>query len=150
MTRAPGAAAYECSAAIGAVYRAVPRLPGALQRPAIEVSEAGRASAGLLSLDQAVLRIAPFVVSRFGQRYRSADEIRISVAELADTAYRIIAVHDFGTEDCNPDLDEGLAAIYLARRIAGRWQEAEDHPVECRALAVLGRLDVAGRCVTPT
>ena len=132
-----------------AIHRAATPPPGAPPSPAIVVSAEGGGAGGLLAIVEggAWLRIAPFVVHRFGLRYRSAGEIRIALADLQQDVYRIVAVHDFGSEDCNPDLDEAVAAVFLARRVAARWQEPEDHPVECRAVAVLGRLDVAGRSV---
>ncbi|MEO8923030.1 MAG: hypothetical protein ABI330_09445 [Caldimonas sp.] len=103
----------------------------------------------LLSVAGSRLRIAPFRIDRWGQRYLSRGPIEIDAEALAPTLYRIIAVHDFRVEDRNPDLDECCAAVFLARRIAGRWEEAEDHPIECRSLAVLGQFDAAARRIAP-
>ena len=151
MARAPhGSYGDEAASPLDALHRAAPTPPGAPRAPAI-VLPGGRGFAlrSLLAIDGATLRIAPFVVHRFGLRYRSTGEIRIALTDLAADTYRIVAVHDFRCEDCNPDLDEAVAAVFLARRIDGRWQEPEDHPLECRRIAVLGRLDVAGRTVGP-
>jgi hypothetical protein len=120
------------------------------QAPAIALfGDRPGAVPGLLEIDGATLRIAPFVLHRFGLRYRSSGVIRIALADLAADTHRIVAVHDFRCEDCNPDLDEAVAAVFLARRVDGRWQEPEDHPLECRGIAVLGRLDVDRRSVGP-
>ncbi len=105
--------------------------------------------ARLLRIDATTLRIAPFRIDRWGQRYLSLGEIAIELATLASSVYRIVAVHDFRVEDRNPDLEECRAAVFLAREVEGRWEEAEDHPVECRTVVVLGRLDVAVRRITP-
>ena len=134
---------------VDALYRAAPLPPGAPRAPARALFGDGPAPAGLLAIEGATLRIAPFLVHRFGLRYRSAGEIRIALAGLGDAAYRIVAVHDFRAEDSNPDLGEGLAAVFLARRIDDRWQEPEEPPVECRGVALLGRIDVGTRLLGP-
>lgn len=57
--------------------------------------------------------------------------------------YRVLAVQNFWAEDCNPDLSEALAGVFLARRRADdAWEEPENWPVECRTLATLGYIDV--------
>ena len=113
----------------------------------------GSAEAGdrgrLLRVDATRLYVAPFRIDRWGQRYVSHGEIEVDLATLAPTLYRIVAVHNFRIEDRNPNLDECPAAIFLARQVEGRWEEAEDHPVECRSVAVLGQLDVAARRALP-
>jgi hypothetical protein len=149
--RAPdGIYGHDHAAPLDAIHRAGPSSPGAPPAAAIELFEGGAAAPpGLLAIDGATLRIAPFVVHRFGLRYRSAGPIRIGLAGLADDAYRIVAIHDFRSEDCNSDLEEAVAAVFLARRIDGRWQEPEGAPVECRGVALLGRLDLCSRSVGP-
>jgi hypothetical protein len=79
----------------------------------------------------------------------SRGTIEIDIDALTPTLYRILVVHDFRIEDRNPDLNECRAAIFLANQVEGRWDEAEDHPVECRTVAVLGQLDAAARLVAP-
>ena len=94
-------------------------------------------------LARAVLVVAPFEISRFGLNYRSASEIRIDLSTVAPGAYRVLAVHNFHTEDCNPCLTECVAGVFLAaRRSDGSWEAPERFPVECRAVGVLGTLQV--------
>jgi hypothetical protein len=113
--------------------------------------DAGRSAerGGLLGVAGSRLRIAPFRVDRWGQHYLSRGTIEIDIDALVPTLHRIVAVHDFRVEDRNPDLDECRAAVFLARQIEGRWEEAEDHPVECRSLAVLGHFDAVARRIAP-
>ncbi len=93
-----------------------------------------------------VLEVAPFRL-RLGRRsYLSAEPVRIDLAEVAPGSYRIVAVHNFHVEDRNPRLDECVAGIFLAARLeGGGWEEPERFPVECRALAVLGEVEVGAR-----
>lgn len=57
--------------------------------------------------------------------------------------YLVLAVQNFQVEDRNPDLSMCEAGVFLARRRDdGAWEEPERYPVECRALAVIARLDV--------
>lgn len=103
-----------------------------------------------LSVTGTTLRIAPFLIHRWEQKYISHEAIDIDLERLPAGLYRIVAVHDFRAEDRNPDLDECLAGIFLARWAGHRWEEAEDHPIECRSLEVLCLLDAAmRRIVTP-
>lgn len=103
----------------------------------------------LLDIEGTILRIAPFRIDRWGQRYLSRGAIEVDFATFAPTRYRIVAVHNFRVEDRNPDLDECPAAVFLARKVDGRWEQAEDHPVECRSIALLGHLDVPERRIAP-
>jgi hypothetical protein len=90
-----------------------------------------------------VLVVPPFRLQHHRQRYRSPAEIRIDLSAVAPGHYRIVAVHNFHVEDCNPHLDECVAGVFLAAfRDDGRWEEPERFPVECRTLAVLGELVV--------
>jgi hypothetical protein len=98
-----------------------------------------------LSVAGATLRIAPFLICKWDQRYVSPEALCIDLERLPPALYRIVAVHNFRMEDRNPDLDECLAGIFLARRVDCRWEEAEDHPVECRSIEVLGHLDTVLR-----
>ena len=103
----------------------------------------------LLGIEGTILRIAPFRIDRWGQRYLSRGAIEVDFATFAPTRYRIVAVHNFRVEDRNPDLDECPAAVFLALKVDGHWEEAEDHPVECRSVALLGHLDVPERRIAP-
>ena len=68
------------------------------------------------------LVVAPFRVLRRRQAYLSRSEIRIDLAAILPGTYRVLAVHNFHVEDCNPCLDEclavaGLSALELAGAI---------------------------------
>ncbi len=131
----------------GRLHAALPGLRGAAP---VQVWSGGASDAErLFRIDGATLHIAPFRIDRWGQRYISHGQIRVDLAALTSSLYRIVAVHDFRVEDRNPDLDECPAGVFLARQCEGRWEEAEDHPVECRSVAVLGHLDVAARRIAP-
>ena len=92
----------------------------------------------ILRLDGWTVRIAPLSIRRHGQIYSSASEIAIDLRALDAGLYRLIAVHNFHVEDCNPRLDECALGVFLAaRRRDGAWEEPERFPVECRAVAVL-------------
>jgi hypothetical protein len=95
------------------------------------------------------LTIAPFAIRKWGQLYVNPETLRIRLERLPATLLRIMAIHNFRMEDHNPRLDECMAAVFLARRVGTRWEEAEDHPIECRGIEVLGYLDVAARRITP-
>jgi hypothetical protein len=89
--------------------------------------------------------VPPFRISRDRQEYLSRTELRIDLGAVQPGAYRVIAVHNFQVEDRNPNLDECVAGVFLAaRRADGSWQEPEAFPVECRSVAVLGYVEVAG------
>jgi len=116
---------------------------GAAAHPAVPASPAISSAPALCRLDGAELRIAPFRIARFRQFYLSPDEIRIDLATIAPGHYRVMAVHNFHVEDCNPILDECVAGLFLAAQLDdGSWEEPERFPVECRAVAVLATLHV--------
>lgn len=95
-------------------------------------------------LEGSVLEVAPFRLSLARQSYLSPRPIRIDLAGVEPGSYRIVAVHNFHVEDRNPRLDECVAGVFLAARLdGGGWEEPERFPVECRALAVLGEVEVA-------
>lgn len=95
-----------------------------------------------LRLDGTVLVVPPFRIDHPGQSFLLSSELRIDFAGLVPDVYRVLAVQNFWIEDANPDLNEVLAGVYLARRRSdGFWEEPENWPVECRTLATLGYVD---------
>ena len=116
---------------------------GAAAHPAAPVFPAISSVPAPCRLDGAELVVAPFRINRFRQIYLNPDEIRIELAAIAPGHYRVMAVHNFHVEDCNPCLDECIAGLFLAaQRDDGSWEEPERLPVECRAVAVLATLRV--------
>lgn len=103
----------------------------------------------LLSIRRCRLRVAAFRLLRWGQIFINPVALDIDLAPLAPELVRIIAIHNFRLEDGNPHLHECLAGVFLAKQAGGRWEEAEDHPVECRGIAVLGHVDSAAWVVLP-
>jgi hypothetical protein len=96
-----------------------------------------------LVLEGTVLVVPPFRIDRLGQRFLQHSELRIDLTGLVPDVYRVLAVQNFWIEDSNPDLSEGLAAVFLARRRSDNaWEEPENWPVECRTLATLGYVEV--------
>lgn len=91
-----------------------------------------------------VLVVPPFRLHHLGQWFVQDREMRIDLANLEPDQYRIVVVQNFWIEDTNPDLDECLAGIFIARRRRdGDWEVAENWPVECRSIAHIGLLDLA-------
>jgi hypothetical protein len=90
-----------------------------------------------------LLIVPPFRLIHRHEAYISATETRIDLTQIAPGRYRILAVHNFHVEDRNPRLDECVAGVFLATlRNDGSWEEAERFPVECRAIAMLGELEI--------
>jgi hypothetical protein len=89
------------------------------------------------------LLVPPFRITRHRLTYISAIEVEIDLTAVAPGRYRMLAVHNFHVEDCNPRLDECVAGLFLAaRREDGEWEEPERFPIECRTLQVLAIIDV--------
>ena len=95
----------------------------------------------LLRIDNSVLIIPPFKISRNKLIYVNPLPLKIDMHILATAVSRIVVVHNFQVEDCNPDLQECLAGIFFAGLINGQWEQPEDYPVECRTIEVIGILD---------
>ncbi|HRP97396.1 MAG TPA: hypothetical protein PL143_14200 [Rhodocyclaceae bacterium] len=106
-------------------------------------------AAGLLSMHRSTLRVAAFWLRAWGQIYVNPTALDIDLGRLAPALFRVVVIHDFQHEDCNPVLDECRAAVFLARRVDVRWEEAESHPLECRTIALLGYVDNAARTILP-
>ena len=102
-----------------------------------------------LSLVRKILHVPPFVIEKWGRRYVSPGALQIDLQRLPATPYKIIAIHNFRVEDRNPNLEECLAGIFLARRAKHRWEEPEDHPLECRGIELLGFIDSAMEAIFP-
>jgi hypothetical protein len=85
----------------------------------------------------------PFSIKKFGNDYCSTDEIIIDLNQLLPGQYRIVVVHNFQSEDLNPNLNQCLAGIFLSARLNNQtWQEPEEFPCECRTLSILGFLEI--------
>lgn len=96
------------------------------------------------SLEGRELVVAPFRIERYGLSYISTSEIRIGLDTVAPGTYRVLAVHNFHAEDCNPCLTECVAGVFLAaRRDDDGWEAPERFPIECRSVGVLGVLRLA-------
>lgn len=117
--------------------------PGICPAPPIR-HESPATCSPALRLEKAALVIPPFRLHDLGQFFIQHHELRIDLTSLEPDRYRIVVVQNFWVEDANPDLDECLAGIFLARRRRdGQWEAAENWPVECRSIACLGVLDLA-------
>ena len=104
----------------------------------------------LLRLENSLLIIPPFKIARHKLVYVNPLPLKIDINILPAVMSRIVVVHNFQVEDCNPDLQECLAGIFFAGRNNGQWDEPEDYPVECRAIEIIGVLDKrAGRIYPP-
>jgi hypothetical protein len=100
-----------------------------------------QAKKDLFSVKDSVLTISPFRIEKFGQVYVNPQELIIDFQKIKGDVYRIVAVHNFQVEDCNPNLTECLAGIFLARQIEGKWEEPENHPIECRTIDILAYIN---------
>jgi len=104
----------------------------------------------LLRIDNSILTIPPFKIARHKLIYVNPLPLKIDIKILSAAVSRIVVVHNFQVEDCNPDLEECLAGIFFAGLINGQWEQPEDHPVECRTIEVIGVLDIrAGEIYQP-
>lgn len=126
--------------------QASPAFPtGAAAPPPPAASPATSSAPPPCRLEGSELVVAPFRIAGPRQSYIHASESRIELAAIAPGRYRVIAVHNFHVEDCNPRLDECVAGLFLAaQREDGGWEEPERFPVECRAIAVLATLHLPG------
>ena len=125
------------------------RLFGAASDLARLPSQAVAPRPAVLTLTGTELRIGPFVLRQWGQLYVNTQTLSIDLDQLPAALFRIVAVHNFRVEDDNPRLNECVAGVFLARRIGERWEAAEDYPIECRSLGLLGYLDTETRRITP-
>lgn len=86
--------------------------------------------------------VPPFRLARGRQTYVLPQRLRIDLRRIEPDLYQLHVVHDFWTDDDNPDLNECLAGIFLARRReTGAWDAPERWPTECRSLVILGTVD---------
>ncbi len=95
----------------------------------------------LLSIDNSTLIIPPFKIARHKLIYINPLPLKIDINILPVVVSRIVIVHNFQVEDCNPDLHECLAGIFFAGQVNGQWEQPEDYPVECRTIEIIGVLD---------
>ncbi|NTW78052.1 MAG: hypothetical protein HGB33_09850 [Syntrophaceae bacterium] len=95
----------------------------------------------LLRIDNSILIIPPFKIARHKSVYVNPLPLKIDINMWSAVMSRIVVVHNFLVEDCNPDLQECLAGIFFAGLINGQWEQPEDYPVECRTIEVIGVLD---------
>jgi hypothetical protein len=84
----------------------------------------------------------PFKIAKFNQFYVSPHELIVDLKKIEPGVYRIIVVHNFQIEDCNPNLCECTAGIFLSSQYEGRWIEPEDLPTECRTIEPLAYIDI--------
>lgn len=95
----------------------------------------------LLKVHGSVLTVPPFRIEKFGQIYINPQELLIDLRKIKSGIYRVVAVHNFQVEDCNPNLRECLAGIFLAGQVGGKWEEPESRSIECRTVEVLAFID---------
>jgi len=97
--------------------------------------------ANLLKLRNKILVIPPFRIEKYGQIFINRHELFINTEEFGAGIYKVVVVHNFQVEDCNPNLRECLAGIFFAGQIHGVWEEPEAYPIECRSIEVLAYID---------
>ena len=91
--------------------------------------------------------VPPFCITKFGMSYINPEELVINFSSFKPGYYKIIAVHNFQVEDCNPNLNEALAGVFFARRSTGVYQDPEEQPLECRTIKVIGYMDTQKGCI---
>jgi hypothetical protein len=104
---------------------------------AIPILKAGKLY-DLLRFDNSLLIIPPFRMEKHRLTYINPRPLKIAVNDLPAKLSRIVVVHNFQVEDCNSNLQECLAGIFLAGLINGKWEEPENHPIECRTIEIIG------------
>ena len=93
-------------------------------------------------VEKHVLVVPPFRLARGRQIYLLAQHLRIDLRRIEPDLYQLHVVQDFWTDDDNPNLNECIAGIFLARRRStGAWDTPERWPTECRSLGILGTID---------
>ncbi len=95
-------------------------------------------SKNILSIIDSMLHIPPFIIRKWGQAFINPELIVINLEQLPVDIYKVMAIHNFQIEDSNPRLNECLASVFLAKHLENRWEQAEDYPIECRSVEVLG------------
>jgi hypothetical protein len=94
-----------------------------------------------ISIENNRLLISPFYIIKYGLKYINPKELSIDLSQIENNIYQIIAVHNFQVEDRNPNIGECILGIFLARNINGKFEEAEEYPMECRTIKKLGHID---------
>ena len=95
----------------------------------------------IITFQNPVLSIKPFIINKWQVAFINPEIININTSKIAPGLYRIMAIQNFQVEDCNPDLNECLAGVFLSRKLANRWEQAEDHPRECRTIDCMAMID---------
>ena len=94
------------------------------------------------SMSDRALVIRPFRLTRGRRAFLLQKPFNIDLRGIEPDLYQVHLVQDFWTDDDNPNLDECLAGIFLARRRpTGEWEMPERWQIECRSLMVLGTID---------
>jgi hypothetical protein len=97
--------------------------------------------ANSLKLRSTILVIPPFRIEKYGQIFINRHELFINTEEFTAGLYKVVVVHNFQVEDCNPNLRECTAGIFFACQIHSGWEEPEAYPIECRSIEALAYID---------
>lgn len=95
----------------------------------------------MLRIHDSILTVPPFKIEKHKLIYINPLPLKIDINILPAAVSRIVIVHNFQVEDCNPDLQECLAGIFFTGQVNGQWEQPEDYPVECRTIEIIGVLD---------
>jgi hypothetical protein len=89
-----------------------------------------------------LFKIPQYRLARGRQTFVLRRPLVIDLRRIEPDLYRVHLVHDFWSDDDNPDLSECMGAIFFGRlRGPNEWEVPERWPIECRSVKILGTVD---------
>ena len=93
------------------------------------------------------LFVPVFSIFKYGLKYINSSELIINLDNINQGIYKIMAVHNFQVEDCNPNINECIMGILLSPYRDGKFAPPEEYPIECRKITDLGYVNTINYCL---